>query len=343
MKIEINTDFVVPIWRFFYSSPYKIPYTFELHNKKYNNWICIIQIGCFVSEITLKYTSYMNEKEINLYYGSNHIICIPNMEIYNIFKKYRPTLNLCLANHNAFIDETFYNIDNSQKIIYDLFVSSQFLDCKNLNLLENIDNICGMGYYPCSENEKACVPFPSSVKKVLNFKDGVERVQKNWNWIEPVESIKTINSSKIGGIFSTMEGACFSSSEYLLCGIPVLSCTCKGGRDIWYDDKNSELCDPTNSSIQETLKRMLIKYDNGEYNRESIRNNHIKKMKIHRNNLSNAVLNIMKKIIAPDNLPSLEELTESLKHYHSNNRCYEYIPSYKRQYEREKLAIKVLK
>jgi len=343
MKIELNTDFAVPIWRFFYSSPYKIPCPFELQHKKYKNLICIIQIGCFVDENTLKYTSYMHEKEINLYYGSNHIICIPNMEIYNIFKKYRPTLNLCLANHNAFIDETFYNIDNSQKIFYDLFVSSQFLNCKNLNLLENIDNVCGMGYYPCSEKEPCCVPFPSSVKKVLNFKNGVERVQKNWEWVDPVESIKTINSSKIGGIFSTSEGACFSSSEYLLCGIPVLSCKCKGGREIWYDNKNSELCDPNNSSIRETLKKMLIKYDNGKYNRESIRNNHIKKMKIHRNNLSNAVLNIMKKIISPDILPSLEELTESLKHYHSNNRGYGYTPSYKRQYEREKLAIKVLK
>lgn len=340
MKIELNTDFAIPIWRFFYSSPYKIPYTIELNNKKYNNWICIIQIGGFINEDTLKSTLYMSEKEINLYYGANHIICIPNMKIYNLFKKYRPNLNCCLANHNAFIDETFYNIDYSQKKIYDVFVSSQFLYCKNLNLLENIDNVCGMGYYPCSENEKCCVPFPSSVKKVLNFKNGVERVQKNWEWIEPVESIKTINSSKIGGIFSTEEGACFSSSEYLLCGIPVLSCKCSGGREIWYDDKNSELCDPNNKSVQETLKKMLIKYDNGEYNRESIRNNHINIMEIHRTNLSKAVLNIMKKIII--NIPSLEELTESLKHFHSNNRLYEYSESYKRQSEREKLAREIL-
>lgn len=336
MKIELNTDFDVPIWRFFYSSPYKLPYTFELNNKKYNNWICIIQIGCFIDENTLKYSSYMSEKEILSYYGNNHIICIPNIEIYNLFEIYRPNLNICLANHNAFIDETLYDIDYSQKVINDLFVSSQFLDCKNLNLLENIDNVCGMGYYLVAENEKICVPFPSSVKKVLNFKDNVERKQANWEWVHPVENIKHINSSKIGGMFSTAEGACFSSSEYLLCGIPVLSCKCKGGREIWYDDKNSELCDPNNSSIKNTLNNMLIKYDNGEYNRETIRNNHIKTMKIHRNNLSNAVLNILKKITKPT--PSLEELTESLKHFHSNNRSYEYTPSYKRQTIREKFA-----
>lgn len=341
MLIELNLDFAIPIWRFFYNLPYKIPYEFEVDNKKYKNGICIIQIGCFVSENTLKYSSYMNEKEINLYYGSNHIICMPNNQTYNLFKKYRPTLNLCLANHNAFIDETFYNIDNSQKIIYDLFVSSQFLDCKNLNLLKGIDNVCGMGYYPCSENERCVVPFPPSVKKVLNFEDGVERKQKNWKWIEPFESIKIINSSKIGGIFSTEEGACFSSSEYLLCGIPVLSCKCSGGREIFYDNQNSELCDANNLSIRKTFERMLIKYDNGEYNRESIRNNHIKIMEIHRTNLSNAVLNIMKRITM--DRPSLEHLKESLKHYHSNNRLYSYTPSYERQTKRQLLAEKVLK
>ena len=67
MKFELNTDFDVPIWRFFYCSPCKIPYTIELNNKKYNNWICIIQIGCFINEDTLKSTLYMSEKEINLY------------------------------------------------------------------------------------------------------------------------------------------------------------------------------------------------------------------------------------------------------------------------------------
>ena len=88
---------------------------------------------------------------------------------------------------------------------------------------------------------------------------------------------------------------------------------------------------------------MLTKYNNKEYNRESIRNTHIEKMKIHRNNLSKEILNIMKKILKKEDRPSLEEITESTKHYHSNNRLYNYTPSYKRQSERELLALKILK
>ena len=232
MKIELNLDFKIPIWRFFKNNPpYKIPRKLKFNNKEYNNFICIIQIGHCVTENTFKYKkSYF--KDILLHYGSNHIICAPNVKIFYLFKKYRPKLNICLANHNAFIDETFYTIDYSQKVINDLFVSSQFLKCKNLNLLHNINNICGVGYYPGSGT---IVPFPSTVKKILNFKNNVSRIKKNWEWVEPKENVKEINSSKIGGIFSTAEGACFSSSEYLLCGIPVLSCKCQGGREIWYN------------------------------------------------------------------------------------------------------------
>jgi glycosyltransferase involved in cell wall biosynthesis len=300
MIVELNTDFSVPIWRFFMLGKYDIPYTLEVNGKEFRNGICIIQIGCFVDE------------------------------------------DVCLANQNAFIDETLYNIDYTQTVSYDLFVSSQFISCKNLHLLHDIDNVCGAGYYGCPETSADHVPFPSSVKKVLNFEDGVDRVQKNCQWVSPKDIVKAINSSKIGGIFSTHEGACFSSSEYLLCGIPVLSCKAKGGREISYNEDNCELCDPDNSSIREALGRMLSKYDKGEYDREAIRNRHIELMGVHRKNLGDAILDVMKKIVHTDELPSVEEIVESVKYYHSNNRCYEYTHGYKRQTKRQWDAKRVL-
>ena len=88
---------------------------------------------------------------------------------------------------------------------------------------------------------------------------------------------------------------------------------------------------------------MLNKYDKGEYDREAIRNRHIELMGVHRKNLSNAILDIMKKIVMPDKLPSVKEVTESIKHYHYNNRCYaEYTHGYKRQTKRQRDAERIL-
>ena len=58
-----------------------------------------------------------------------------------------------------------------------------------------------------------------------------------------------INESNCGLILSEVEGACFSSSEYLLSGIPVVSTPSKGGRDAWYNEYNSIVCEPTPDAV----------------------------------------------------------------------------------------------
>jgi hypothetical protein len=46
----------------------------------------------------------------------------------------------------------------------------------------------------------------------------------------------TISQAHCGVIFSSSEGGCYASTEYLLCGIPVVSTHSIGGRDAYYDD-----------------------------------------------------------------------------------------------------------
>ena len=148
--------------------------------------------------------------------------------------------------------------------------------------------------------------------------------------------------SKIGGIFSTEEGACFSSSEYLLCGLPVLSCKCTGGREIWYNDTNSILCDPNEHSVISNLNLMLDKYNNGDYDREKIRQQHIEQMDFHRNNLTRAVMTLLEMIALESDRPTFNNLKDSIKYYHSN--CFDEHTSinYKNQFFKEKQAREIL-
>jgi glycosyltransferase involved in cell wall biosynthesis len=343
MKIELILDFKIPIWRFYLGGNYNIPWSFEYNEKQYKNGICIIHLAWDAERCLVHDPSFISEIKICKYL--NPIICFPTQEGVELCRKLHPKLNSCLASHNSFIDENLFKIDLNQKIEYDMFVSSAFAKYKNLHLLENISNVIGVGY---GHGPDYIFFHPKNVK-ILNFTDKnnteveKERTQENYRRIQPDKIAKYINSSKIGGIFSTDEGSCYSSGEYLLCGIPVLSCKCRGGRETFYDNNNSELCEPNRESVKHTLNKMLNKYDNGLYNREAIRNNHIKIMTIQRNNLSEAVLNIMQRIIPTQYQPSIEELTESLKHYHSNNQCYEYPPSYKRQTSRELTGLRILK
>ena len=337
MKILVDLSFSIPIWRFFYSGDdnYIIPYEFIYHDKKYTNSISIIQFGWNITEFSFNDENFLNEKKFNQNIR-NVIVCVPTIEILNLLRKYRPTLRSTLANHNAFIDERIYKIDYTIEKKFNMVVNSAFSRYKNYNLLKKIDNTCCIGYYTGETSE---IDIPNDNKYCPNFEDR-KRNKENFKWIDPYKSVKYYNMSKIGGIFSINEGACFSSSEYLLCGLPVLSCKCSGGREIWYDDNNCVLCDPNEDSIITNLNIILERYDNGYYNREIIRENHIKIMEIHRDNLTNAILDLFK-LITRD-IPSFQELKNNIKYYHSNSRDPNISESYKHQYNRELQALEIL-
>jgi len=95
--------------------------------------------------------------------------------------------------------------------------------------------------------------------------------------ISQVEVNDLINQAKVGGIFSASEGACFASSEFLLAGLPVVSTHSIGGRDFWYDESNSIICDPTEESVSIAVNSAIEKINSGEFSPEKIRSSHINK------------------------------------------------------------------
>ncbi|MDT9199436.1 tetratricopeptide repeat protein [Limnospira sp. PMC 1042.18] len=73
----------------------------------------------------------------------------------------------------------------------------------------------------------------------------------------PEEVCEKINQAHCGLILSAEEGACLTSSEYLLCGIPVVSTTSRGGRDVWYNEYNSIVCDPTPDAVAFAVEKFV--------------------------------------------------------------------------------------
>jgi glycosyltransferase involved in cell wall biosynthesis len=103
--------------------------------------------------------------------------------------------------------------------------------------------------------------------------------------LTPEEVNDIYNKSYCGGIFSEKEGACYSSSEYLLSGLPVISTLSKGGRDTWYTKDNSIIVSDDEDSIVNAVNICIEKLKSGEFNREKIRNTHIEFTHLMRNNI----------------------------------------------------------
>jgi glycosyltransferase involved in cell wall biosynthesis len=68
-----------------------------------------------------------------------------------------------------------------------------------------------------------------------------------------------INRAKCGIILSSGEGGCYGSTEYLLCGIPVVSTYSIGGRDAYYDEYNSIIVDDTPEAVLEGVKSLKLR------------------------------------------------------------------------------------
>ena len=70
------------------------------------------------------------------------------------------------------------------------------------------------------------------------------------------EICEIINESNCGLCLSREEGACYSSSEYLLCGVPVVSTRSRGGRDVWYTEENSIICTDSEEGVKEAVEEL---------------------------------------------------------------------------------------
>lgn len=311
MKLLLNLDFNIPIWRVFYDHKLvnSIPYKFKYKNKEYSNGVTIINFAHFINEQKfIKKKKYCNNLKC-----PNPIFCVPNQEIYNLFKKYRPQYAVVLAGHNAFINENVFKINNKKKK-YDIVINSSFTKLKKLQLTELIDNKIYIGYKcgPLKEFNK-CLPKDGYIP---NFENR-ERNLDNWKWINESDIINFYNESYVGGIFSKAEGSCYSSSEYLLCGLPVISVKCKGGREYWYTKENSIICDNDPLEIKNAVEKAKIKLKNGEFNPINIRNKHIEMQNELRKNLTNKVIEILSKIYLKE--IKYEKLYDYLKYYQTNS------------------------
>lgn len=182
-----------------------------------------------------------------------------------------------LLNHNAFLDENIYTILEETRI-YDAILIARRSPFKRLHLANKINNLAlvtgNINYSTTPET----VPVPPHVN------------EDNKRLNQP-EIVKIINQSKCGLCLSEIEGACFSSSEYLLCGIPVVSTQSLGGRDIWYDEDNSIICSNTDDSVLESV----LKIKNKKYNSNKIRKKHILLSLYFRNSFIDQLEKIFKK------------------------------------------------
>lgn len=161
-----------------------------------------------------------------------------------------------VVNQNCFLDYNLFKPNLSVAKEYDAVYVARLTPFKRHELASEVKNLALVSGDLHGGDSGAIIP---------------PHIFRNSAQLTPAEVQDVICKSRTGLILSEVEGACFASSEYLLCGIPVVSTFSHGGRDVWYNDYNSIQCNSTSKAVSDAVKKLVDK----PLSPVKIRNQHI--------------------------------------------------------------------
>ena len=254
-----------------------------------------------------------NVKKFFKHLPDSRIIHCCNSEEYlnDIPTEYGDRVSGIVCNHNATLDRNeFFIIPRSSSgtplglRTFDCIYNARICRQKRLHLTYNLDNIIFLTGQS-NKTPKADAGHNRNPQVIKGFNDSYEKLVSNFRnkdfcIIHKNLSIpkvnRTINDAKVGLCLSKREGAMWSSVEYLLCGLPIVSTKSTGGRDAFFTDKNCIIAEDTPESVFECVQHWLDNYPTRK-RREKIREEAIATQKKHTKALKDKL-----KEISPSNV-----------------------------------------
>ena len=205
-----------------------------------------------------------------------------------------------LVNNTCFLDPQIYTIVPGTEKIFDAVCNAKALAFKRHSLTEKVENKCFITYDSNEHDPKVNLRElnPASIVADVGARDVVE----------------TLNRSHVGLILSAEEGACYASTEYLLCGLPVVSTPSRGGRTEFYTTENSIEVPPDADAVRDAVNSLRDRLGNGALKPQLIREGAIARIEQFRSNFLGALEMLLWR--EPD-AATVRTKAEALIHKHS--------------------------
>lgn len=157
------------------------------------------------------------------------------------------------CSHNAFIDERIYRPLGGEKL-YTAVYNARFSAWKRHQLVEQIpgQTLLIGGVRTGSDSLEHFRAMQQRLPRAT-----FTHAHDPNAWLPHQEVNQLINSAQVGLCLSACEGAMFSSIEYLLAGLPVVSTHNRGGRNHFFDGRFCRIVHP-NADLVATAVEELI-------------------------------------------------------------------------------------
>lgn len=256
-----------------------------------SNTYVFLQFTWNIEEILNEFPWEIHKKKTGegFNFKKNLIFCAPNELCYlTILSK---GFSAVLLNHNALLDYELFQFQSNLNRNYTAVINSRPFWWKRVYLCKGIN---GIAYIKGSDWAKDNTSWTEW--KEINF----EYLAEN---IPPHEVREIYKKSNMGLILSgytgentqkLAEGANYSTGEYLLSGLPVISTPSKGGREFWLNTKNCIIIEPSTLSLEKSINLCKKYLAVGFFVREKIREDFIKKANYCRHLFCNKLDSLLK-------------------------------------------------
>jgi glycosyltransferase involved in cell wall biosynthesis len=202
-----------------------------------------------------------------------------------------------MVSHNTYVDERVFQPLGLSKD-FDAVYAAQMQPFKRLHLAENISSLFVVTY--------GDIVTGNGEYDLRRFAPEVRHAEYNRRWI-PTSEVNTVyNRSRVGLALSACEGAMLSSAEYMLAGLPMVSTPCKGGRELYFDDRFVRVVAPTPEAVEAGVAELIHR----EIDPAAVRSATLERIEQHRRKLCQYVQGVVRH--AKATIPSLDRLYERI-------------------------------
>ncbi len=187
------------------------------------------------------------------------------------------------VNHNAFLDERVFTIQPQVPKLFDVVYNARMNPFKRHHLLGEMGSALLIGGLMASDDSQEYFDQLRRQLPQATFTHADDPGHRSSG-----EVAQLLNSARVGVCLSAIEGTMFAATEYLLCGLPVVSTPSLGGRDTWFDPRFTRIVPADPQAIADAVQE-LISFNISPY---LIRNATIARLTEHRQRFTSAVQRI---------------------------------------------------
>ena len=187
------------------------------------------------------------------------------------------------VNQNCFLDETKFTIQPEIPKKYDAVYNARMTPWKRHHLLSEVLSPLLIGGLIAEDDSQVYFDQVRNTLPRATFTHDPPSLL-----LHSSEVSQALNSAQVGVCLSAVEGTMFAATEYMLCGLPVVSTPSLGGRETWFDPRFTRIVPAEPAAIAAAVRELISL----NISPNLIRNATIARMSEHRHRFTQAVQKI---------------------------------------------------